>query len=400
MSTCKGHETFSSNAMIDFFVSRYLDLLEAAGLGFLRVFTFVTFQTIAAAVMSFAIVLAMGPRTIRWLRHQKIGDNPSFDDATMDAAMSQKRGTPTMGGLLIVAAITTTVLLLADLRNAYTWIAVASVLSMGAIGATDDWMKLRAHRLAREGKIRSTRQGLTTGKKLVVQLILCGFIGAATWYVGADTASASSLMIPGLKTIALPLGGVGFVVLSIFVLTGSTNAVNLTDGLDGLAAGCGAIAAFAFVILSLIVGDTEWSATLLYHHVPQAKAMAVVAAALGGACLGFLWFNAHPASVFMGDTGSLAVGGLLGYIAIVTRHELLLIVIGAVFVAEALSVMVQVSYFKYSRKRTGTGVRLLLMSPLHHHFQKVGWSETQVVVRFWLIAAMLAAVGVASVKLR
>ena len=386
--------------MIDFFVSRYLDLLEAAGLGFLRVFTFVTFQTIAAAVMSFAIVLAMGPRTIRWLRRQKIGDNPSFDDATMDAAMSQKRGTPTMGGLLIVAAITTTVLLLADLRNAYTWIAVASVLSMGAIGATDDWMKLRAHRLALEGKIRSTRQGLTTGKKLVVQLILCGFIGAATWYVGADTASASSLMIPGLKTIAIPLGGVGFVVLSIFVLTGSTNAVNLTDGLDGLAAGCGAIAAFAFVILSLIVGDSEWSATLLYHHVPQAKAMAVVAAALGGACLGFLWFNAHPASVFMGDTGSLAVGGLLGYIAIVTRHELLLVVIGAVFVAEALSVMAQVSYFKYSRKRTGTGVRLLLMSPLHHHFQKVGWSETQVVVRFWLIAAMLAAVGVASVKLR
>jgi phospho-N-acetylmuramoyl-pentapeptide-transferase len=386
--------------MLDFLVSRYLDSLEAAGLGFLRVFTFVTFQTLAAAVVSFVIVLALGPRTIAWLRRQKIGDNPSFDDPTMDKAMLQKKGTPTMGGLLIVAAISVTILLLADLKVWYTWIALFCVLSMGAIGAVDDWMKLRKHRLAMEGKTQATRQGLSTYQKLAIQLSICALIGLVTHHLGAGNPSAQSLMIPGLKDFIFPLGVVGFTLLTVLVLTGATNAVNLTDGLDGLAAGCGAIAAFSFVMLSLVVGDDGLSKLLLYHHIPDAKSMAVVSAAIGGACLGFLWFNAHPASVFMGDTGSLAIGALLGYIAIVTRQELLLAVIGGVFVAEALSVMLQVGYFKYTRKRTGTGVRLFLMSPLHHHFQKKGWSETQVVVRFWLIAAMLAAVGVATLKLR
>ena len=386
--------------MLDFLVSRYLDSLEAAGLGFLRVFTFVTFQTLAAAVVSFAIVLLIGPRTIAWLRRQKIGDNPSFDDKAMDAAMAQKRGTPTMGGLMIVAAIAVTVFLLADLKTPYTWIALFCVLSMGAIGTADDWMKLRKHRLASEGKTSATRQGLSTRQKLLIQVSLCVAIGAATHHMGEGTPDAQSLMIPGLKHVAIPLGIVAFTLLTTLVITGATNAVNLTDGLDGLAAGTGAIAAFSFVILSLVVGDGELSKMLLYHHVPDAKSMAVVSAAIGGACLGFLWFNAHPASVFMGDTGSLAIGALLGYVAVVTRHELLLALIGGVFVAEAVSVLIQVGYFKYTRKTTGTGKRVFLMSPLHHHFQKLGWSETQVVVRFWLIAAMLAAVGVASVKLR
>ena len=221
-----------------------------------------------------------------------------------------------------------------------------------------------------------------------------------TFDYGIHSPETHTLFFPFLKKTGIVLGRGSFMFLATVVMTGTSNAVNLTDGLDGLAAGCMAICSFTFCILALIIGTLVWSSQLLLPFIPTADQMAVIAGAMMGACLGFLWFNCNPARVFMGDTGSLAVGGLIGYIAIVIRQELVLILVGGIFVIEALSVILQVSYFKYSRRRFGEGRRIFLMSPLHHHFQRKGWTETQVVVRFWLIGAMLAAMALATIKLR
>lgn len=380
--------------MLYWLITKYLPWLEAHGLGFLRVFTYVEFSATVAVILSFAICVVLAPSSIGWLRRQKIGDLATFDQADIDAMMVGKKGTPTMGGVLIIASIVFTTLLLANLQNFYVLMALICVLWLGAVGAADDWLKLTAGRRA------GSRQGLSSREKLLFQIGLGIMLSVFTYRYGSLLEPATRLYFPFTKSAFVKVGLVSFVLIGTIVMTGASNAVNLTDGLDGLASGCMAIAAFAFLILALIVGDHRLAQTLRIPHIEAAGQMAIIAGTIVGACLGFLWFNCNPAAVFMGDTGSLAMGGLLGYVAIVIRHELVLILVGGIFVAEALSVIVQVGWFKYTRIRLGQGRRIFKMAPLHHHFQKQGWTENQVVVRFWLIGFLLAAMALATIKLR
>jgi phospho-N-acetylmuramoyl-pentapeptide-transferase len=378
--------------MIYLLIKSWLEWLESIELGFLRVFTFVTFQATVSVLLSFVICVALGPRIINWLRRQKIGDMPEFDQAEVNKLMEAKKGTPTMGGVLIIFSIAITTFLLADLGNFYVQMALLCLIWLGAVGAADDWLKLTAaHR-------SGSRQGLTTLEKLLFQIGLGVVLSYFTFYYAQNMPHF--FYFPFFKTWEIPLGLGAFVIIGTIVMTGSSNAVNLTDGLDGLAAGTMAIVSFAFLMLALIAGTLTWASYLYFPYIQASDQMAVLAGAMTGACLGFLWFNCNPARVFMGDTGSLALGGLIGYIAIVIRQELMLFLVGGIFVIEAISVMLQVSWFKYTRRRYGEGRRIFLMSPLHHHFQRKGWTETQVVVRFWLVGAMLAAMALATVKLR
>jgi phospho-N-acetylmuramoyl-pentapeptide-transferase len=378
--------------MLYWLIQSNLDHLEHSPFGFLRVITFPEFQALLATLAAFLAVLLLGGRTIEWLRRKKIGDNPNADTAEFSAG--GKAGTPTMGGLLIVAAIAAVTILFADIRSFYVQMGLICLLWLGAVGAADDWLKLTVAR--RQGG----RQGLTSREKLLFQVGLAVLIGVFAYRHGQAVDPATSLYVPFFKSLQIELPLWAFVLIAVLVIVGTSNAVNLTDGLDGLAAGCMALVAFAFLVLTLIIADSRLSNFLLFHHIRQVDQMVVFCGAMMGACLGFLWFNCHPARVFMGDTGSLALGGLIGYVALVIRQELMLVLVGGVFVAEALSVMLQVGYFKYSRRKYGVGRRILLMAPLHHHFQKKGWSETQTTVRFWLMGAMLAAVALATVKLR
>jgi phospho-N-acetylmuramoyl-pentapeptide-transferase len=370
------------------------DWLEAHGLGFLRVFTFVTFQATVSIVCSFLFCILLGPRVINWLRRNKLGDLASFDQKEMDKLMEGKKGVPTMGGILIIASILITTLLLADLRNFYVLMGIVALLGLGAIGAIDDWLKLTAGRRA------GSRQGLEGPEKLVGQIGLAVVLAYFTYRHGAQNEVSHQLFLPFIKHPVMTLNLGLFVLLAVVTITGFSNAVNLSDGLDGLAGGCMAIVSFVFLLLALLGGILSLATFLKLPAVPASDQMAVLAGSMMGACLGFLWFNCNPARVFMGDTGSLALGGLIAYIAIVIRHEFTLVLVGGVFVAEAVSVVIQRYYFKYTRLRYGEGVRFFLMAPIHHHFQRKGWTETQVVVRFWLINAMLAAMAIATVKLR
>jgi len=378
-----------------FFLAKHLkNWLESNGLGFLRVFTFAEFQSLMAVVLSFFAVLVAGPRVIRFLALRKIGDRPDFDQADINALMNSKAGTPTMGGILIIASIFATTVLLADLSNFYVLMALLCLVWLGGVGAVDDWLKL-----TRKAGSQS-RQGLTGLEKLLFQIGLAVMLCAFTWKYGENIPEVRNLYLPFFKSVTIPLSLTTFILIGVVVLVGSSNAVNLTDGLDGLAAGCMSIVSFSFLVLALIVGLQGIAEQLYFPYIKAADQMAVICGAMLGSCMGFLWYNCNPAKVFMGDTGSLALGGLIGYIAIVTRQELMLALIGGIFVAEAVSVMLQVGWFKYTRKRFGEGRRIFLMSPLHHHFQKKGWTETQVVVRFWLISALLAAMALATIKLR
>jgi phospho-N-acetylmuramoyl-pentapeptide-transferase len=391
--------------MIYLLVKYHLPWLEAHRLGFLRLFDDVTFESTVAVIISFCLVIALGPGVIRWLRRQEIGDAPNFDQDQMNQMMRAKVGTPTMGGILIIFAIALTTLLLADLGNFYVRMAVICLVWLGALGAVDDWLKLTVARRAASAPPGTTasRQGLTSLEKILFQVGLGILLSYFTYHYSLDEPS-HTLYFPFFKNLTLRLSPVLFVIVGTLVLTATSNAVNLTDGLDGLAAGCAGIVSFTFLILSLIqgyrLGTTPLASYLLLPRILNSAQMAVIAGGMVGACLGFLWFNCNPASVFMGDTGSLALGGLLGYIAIVIRQEILLFLCGGIFVAEAGSVILQVGWFKYTRHRYGTGQRIFLMSPLHHHFQKKGWAETQVVIRFWLIGAMLAMLSLAAIKLR
>ncbi len=307
-----------------------------------------------------------------------------------------------MGGLLIVSSILITTLLLGRLDQSafHVQMALICMLWLAAVGAVDDWLKLTAGRRA------GNRQGLYSWEKFLFQIGLSLILMYFTYNHVRRIPEAHTLYFPFFKNITFELGAIPFIILGTLVLTGSSNAVNLTDGLDGLASGCMGIVSFTFFLLALIVGTPTLIAGkplatyLLLPHIQMGDEMAVIAGAMTGASLGFLWFNCNPAKVFMGDTGSLALGGLVGYIAIVIRQELVLFLVGGIFVAEAISVLLQVSYFKYTKRKFGEGRRIFLMAPLHHHFQRKGWTETQVVVRFWLITAMLAALALATVKLR
>lgn len=341
------------------------------------------------------ISLLATPLVMRSLLRRRLGQHIREDGP---ATHMVKAGTPTMGGLAIVGAVVIGYCMgHVGTEVPFTRsgdLVVLAVLSFGAIGFIDDWIKIRHKRSL----------GLQKRGKLFAQ-VAAGVLFAELAVHWAHTSTA--LSFTRLQTPGIHLGEAGWVVLATVVLVATSNAVNLTDGLDGLAAGSMAIASFAFVILALIAGSGEFAVSgrplseyLYLPGIPASDQMAVVGGAMFGACCGFLWFNCNPAQVFMGDTGSLALGGLLGYIALVIRQELLLLVVGGIFVAEAMSVMIQRYYFKYTRLRYGQGRRVFLMAPLHHHFQKKNWTENQIVVRFWLIGAILALIALATVKIR
>jgi phospho-N-acetylmuramoyl-pentapeptide-transferase len=377
---------------------------------FLRVLTYAEFRAILSILFSFLFVMVLGRRTVRWLLRMKFRDHPEFYHADLNELMKQKANTPTMGGVLIVGAIVGSALLLADLRNFYVHMALLCVLWLAGVGMWDDWLKLTGAR-----RRQRAREGLYFWEKLMFQLGLAVLLGLFIHHNGQynslsiDMARMTHcLNLPLVRTWVqerpapglIVLSPWAFVVLTTIVIAGSSNAVNLTDGMDGLASGIMTIVAFAFMILALIAGvvspsGISWAKVLLVPYIPQSAELAILAGGTVGACLGFLWFNCHPAQVFMGDTGSLPLGGLIGFVAVVTRQEFLLLVIGGVFVLEAVSVMIQVSFFKC----TG-GKRVFKCAPIHHHFHLSGWTEQQVVVRFWILSIVLAAFALATIKLR
>ncbi len=376
--------------------------------GYFRVFQYITFRAVMAAMTALLIGLAFGPWVIRRLTALKIGQPIREYGVQQHLA---KSGTPTMGGVLILIGITVSTLLWFDWSNRFVWIVLLVTLGFGAIGWADDWRKV----------VDKNPEGMRSRDKFFWQTVI-GLVAAfylafsvsetsnlrvfelfLRWVQSGfsnDLPPAADLIVPFFKTISYPLGVYGFIALTWFVIVGASNAVNLTDGLDGLAIMPVVLVASALGVFAYVTGNAYFSKYLLFPHIPGSGELLVFCAATAGAGLAFLWFNAHPAQVFMGDVGALALGGALGTIAVITRQEIVLGIMGGVFVVEALSVMLQVSWFKYTRKRYGTGQRILKMAPLHHHFEKSGWKETQVVVRFWIITMLLCLVGLASLKLR
>ena len=373
-----------------------------------NVFNYLTLRAVLAAGTALAIGLVAGPWVIRKLTEMKIGQAVRTDGPQSHLS---KSGTPTMGGVLILISIGLTTLLWADLSNRFVWVVLIVTLGFGWIGWVDDYRKV-VHRnpkgmSAREKYFWQSLIGL--GASFYLAFAIAAPSTDAIWplmwqWVGdgfyIDLPPRSDLIVPFFKNYAYPMGVIGFVILSYLVIVGTSNAVNLTDGLDGLAIMPAALVGAALGIFAYVVGRADFSKYLLFPYIPGAGELTIICAAIAGAGLAFLWFNAYPAQVFMGDVGALALGGALGTIAVITRQELVLGIMGGIFVAEMLSVMLQVSWFKYTRKRYGTGQRILKMAPLHHHFELSGWKENQVVVRFWIITIMLVLVGLASLKLR
>lgn len=365
------------------------------------IFQWVSFRAIAAVIVAFFLVIIFGRRVILWLLKQKIGDSPEFYHADLNQLMARKAATPTMGGILIFGSILFTTLLMGDLSNFYVWLGLIVLIWLSVLGGADDWLKLTSARRA-EG----SRQGLRAWEKLLFQAGIGFLAGVFIFTHGSENAQMAQ-SFPSLPFIRAYdpqtlepealwlLPGWAFTIIAVFVVIGSSNAVNLTDGMDGLAAGISAICGFALMILCLIVGNDKFAKMLLMPWIPYTNELAVLAGAVAGASLGFLWYNCAPAQVFMGDTGSLALGGVMAYIAIVIRQEFLFMLIGGIFVWETLSVILQVGYFKM----TG-GKRIFRVAPIHHHHHLGGWTEQQVVVRFWLITAVLAALALATIKLR
>lgn len=362
------------------------------------------FRATLAVVVAFVIVWALGPWVIRTLVRMKIGDRPEFDHKALNEATRNKTDTPTMGGVLIAVAVLVTVLLLADLTNFYIVMGMFCLVWLAVLGGVDDWLKLTVNRRA------GTRDGLRMWEKLIFQVALGvllalfiyrsgdALLADARWGADLDapaTAFYNMLILP-FTSHTLTLSTAAFAVIAIVVIAGTSNAVNLTDGMDGLASGCMVLTAFAFMVFAVVVGSYDLARPLLFPHIRGAAELAVLCGAVVGACLGFLWYNAYPAQVFMGDTGSLPLGGLMGYVAIVTRLEPMLLIVGGVFVIEALSVVIQVVVFKASGRRK----RVFRCSPLHHHYHLGGLNETQVVMRFWLLAALFAAFALLTIKLR
>jgi phospho-N-acetylmuramoyl-pentapeptide-transferase len=357
-----------------------------------------------AAMVSFAIVVLLGPRMIRFLMKAKLGDRPEFNHADLNELARHKSNTPTMGGLLIVVAIFFAVILFADLGNMYIRMALLALVWLGVLGAVDDWMKLK------RPSESSSRHGLYSWEKMLFQVGLAVLLAIFLWKHGQNNpviTDAGDLRIPAhtfyfpFRAKPVALAFIVYLAVVVFTMVGSSNAVNLTDGMDGLASGCMAITCGVFLLIAWIVGVSEWAALFHLPLVPGSAEMTVLCAAMFGACLGFLWYNAHPAQMFMGDTGSLPLGGLIGYVAVVTRQELMLVIAGGVFVMEAMSVMLQVGYFKMTRPGPGLeGKRLFRCAPIHHHFHLSGWQESKVVVRFWLLGIIFAALALATLKLR
>jgi phospho-N-acetylmuramoyl-pentapeptide-transferase len=376
--------------------------------GFLRVFQYLTFRAVMAAMTALIVGLVAGPYFIRRLTALKIGQ--PIRGYAMQSHLS-KSGTPTMGGVLILFSIALSTLLWFDLSNRFVWIVLLVTLGFGAIGWVDDWRKV-VHKdpegmRSREKYFWQSVIGLVAAFYLVFSVsevnnlrVLQLFIEWVTSGFTVDLPPQAGLLVPFFKEISYPLGVFGFVVMTYLVIVGSSNAVNLTDGLDGLAIMPVVMVGSALGVFAYLTGNAVFARYLLMPHIPGAGELLIFCSAMAGAGLAFLWFNTHPAQVFMGDVGALALGGALGTIAVIVRQEIVLAIMGGIFVVEALSVMLQVSYFKYTKRRYGQGRRLFQMAPLHHHFEKKGWKETQVVVRFWIITMLLCLVGLSTLKLR
>jgi phospho-N-acetylmuramoyl-pentapeptide-transferase len=345
-----------------------------------NLFRYITFRTGGAMATSLLICFVFGPAIIRWLKEKQGDGQPIRDDGP--ASHLKKKGTPTMGGLMILVSVIASTLLWMDLSNLYTWTVLFVTVGFGLVGFLDDYRKLT----------KRSCDGVPGKARLAVQVIISA-LAVFTVVSAASLPTANALAIPFVKDYMLPLG-VLFVPFAVFVIVGASNAVNLTDGLDGLATVPVIIAALCFIIISYLVGNLVFSNYLQIHHVQGAGELAVFCGALVGACLGFLWFNAPPAEVFMGDTGSLALGSALGTVSVIVKHELVLAIIGGLFVVETLSVVIQVASFKL------TGKRVFRMAPIHHHFEKLGWSEPTVVIRFWIVACILGLIGLSTLKLR
>jgi len=377
-------------------------------LGFLRVFQYLTLRAVLAAMTALLVGLIAGPRVIRHLAALKIGQPIRTNGMETHQV---KSGTPTMGGVLILLCIAIATLLWADLTNRFVWIVLIVTLGFGAIGWADDWRKV----------VYKDPNGMRSREKYMWQSII-GLLAAlalvfsisegsnpkvfqlfVTWVrsgFSVDLPPQAGLLLPFFKEVSYPLGVVGFVTMTYLVIVGSSNAVNLTDGLDGLAIMPVIMVGSALGVFAYVTGSVTFSKYLLFPHIPGVGELLIFCSAMAGAGLAFLWFNTHPAQVFMGDVGALALGGALGTIAVIVRQEIVLAIMGGIFVVEALSVMAQVAWFKFTKRRYGEGRRLLKMAPLHHHFEKSGWKETQVVVRFWIITMLLCLIGLSTLKLR
>jgi phospho-N-acetylmuramoyl-pentapeptide-transferase len=376
--------------------------------GFFRVFQYLTFRAVMAAMTALLIGVAAGPAVIRRLTALKIGQ--PIRGYGMESHLV-KQGTPTMGGVLILLSIAISTLLWVDLSNRFVWIVLLVTFGFGGIGWVDDWRKVvnkdPEGMRSREKYMWQSLIGLVAALYLVFSIsensnlrVMELFLSWVQSGFDLNLPPKAGLMLPFFKEVSYPLGVLGFVVLTYLVIVGSSNAVNLTDGLDGLAIMPVVLVGSALGVFAYVTGSSVFSRYLFLPHITGAGELLVFCTAMAGAGLAFLWFNAYPAQVFMGDVGALALGGALGTIAVIVRQEVVLSIMGGIFVVEALSVMLQVSWFKFTKKKYGTGRRILKMAPLHHHFEKSGWKETQVVVRFWIITMLLCLVGLSTLKLR
>ena len=376
--------------------------------GFLRVFQYLTLRAVLAAMTALLLGLFIGPKAIRMLTALKIGQ--PVRGYAMETHLV-KSGTPTMGGVLILFCITVSTLLWFELSNRFVWIVLLVTLGFGAIGWVDDWRKV----------VNKDPEGMRSGEKFFWQSVI-GLLAALylvfcisennnsevfalfiSWVQSGfsmDLPPKAGLLVPFFKEISYPLGMLGFIILTYVVIVGTSNAVNLTDGLDGLAIMPVVMVGTVLGIFAYVTGNVSYAKYLLFPSIPGSGELLVFCASMAGAGLAFLWFNAHPAQIFMGDVGALALGGALGTIAVIVRQEVVLAIMGGICVVEVLSVVLQVTYFKYTKKRYGEGRRLLKMAPLHHHFEKSGWKETQVVIRFWIITMLLCLLALSTLKLR
>jgi phospho-N-acetylmuramoyl-pentapeptide-transferase len=389
-------------------LTAWMQSLAPELLSFLRVFQYLTFRAVMATITATVIGLMFGPWVIRKLMLMKMGQAVRSDGPQSHLG---KSGTPTMGGVLVLIGIAVSTLLWADLTNRFIWIVLIVTLGFGAVGWVDDYRKV----------VYKDPRGMRSAEKYFWQSLI-GLVAA--FYLAFAVSENSNakvvelfirwiqsgfsnelppkadLIVPFFKSVSYPLGVFGFIALTYFVIVGSSNAVNLTDGADGLAIMPVVMVGSALGVFAYVVGSSVYSRYLFFPSIPGAAELLIFCAAMAGAGLAFLWFNVHPAQVFMGDVGALALGAALGTVAVITRQEIVLFIMGGVFVAETLSVMAQVLWFKYTKRRYGEGRRLLKMAPLHHHFELSGWKETQVVVRFWIITMMLCLVGLSTLKLR
>ena len=376
--------------------------------GFLRVFNYITFRAVMATLTALLIGLVSGPWVIRKLIALKMGQSVRNDGPQSHLA---KTGTPTMGGVLILLGIFISCILWADLTNRFIWIVMIVTFGFGVVGWVDDYRKVARKdpngMSSREKFFWQTVIGLFAAIYLAFSVseinnlkVLQLFLDWLESGFALDLPAKTNLLLPFIKEVSYPLGMMGFIILSYFVIVGSSNAVNLTDGLDGLVIMPVILVGAALGAFAYVMGNAIYAKYLLFPYIPGAGELMIFCGAMGGAGLAFLWYNTHPAQVFMGDVGALALGGALGTIAVIVRQEIVLFVMGGIFVAETFSVMLQVFWFKYTKKRYGEGRRIFRMAPLHHHFELGGWKETQVVVRFWIITILLVLVGLSSLKLR